>query len=41
MLTLVIAVIRIFAGAILKPLDLGQRVPPQVFGYEGGNNQPS
>ncbi|VVO45414.1 hypothetical protein PS833_06690 [Pseudomonas fluorescens] len=35
MLTLVIAVIRIFAGAILKPLDLGQRVPPQVFGLVG------
>jgi hypothetical protein len=35
MLTLVIAVTRIFAGAILKPLDLGQRVPPQVFGFVG------
>ena len=35
MLTLVIAVIRILARAILKALDLGEGVPPQVLGFVG------
>ncbi|MCI3947936.1 hypothetical protein K0038_05049 [Pseudomonas syringae] len=34
MMAFVIAVISAFARAVLKALDLGQGVPPQVFGLE-------